>query len=75
MTEREKMLAGELYDPFDPELVAARARARDLCQDLNATRESDEAERRRIVRELFGRGGDTIWMQPPFYCEPPTHVS
>ena len=39
------MLAGELYDPFDPELVAARVRARDLCQDLNATRESDEPGR------------------------------
>ena len=31
-SEREKMLAGELYDPLDPELVAARNRARDLCQ-------------------------------------------
>jgi maltose O-acetyltransferase len=40
-TEREKMLAGELYDPLDPELVAARERARNLCQDLNATREAD----------------------------------
>ena len=39
MTERQKMLAGELYDPFDPDLVAARQRARDLCQSLNATRE------------------------------------
>jgi hypothetical protein len=36
-TEREKMLAGELYDAMDPELVAARGRARDLCQTLNAT--------------------------------------
>ena len=39
-TEKEKMLAGELYDPLDPELVRARERARDLCQDLNATRET-----------------------------------
>ena len=46
-TQREKMLAGELYDPLDPELVTARVRARDLCQDLNATRESQEPERRR----------------------------
>jgi len=36
-TERDKMLAGELYDPLDPELIRARERARDLCQDLNAT--------------------------------------
>jgi maltose O-acetyltransferase len=68
-TERQKMLAGEMYDALDPELVAARAHARDLCQALNATRDAEEDERRRIVRELFGRGGDTVWMQPPFYCD------
>jgi maltose O-acetyltransferase len=68
-TEREKMLAGELYDPLDPELVRARDRARDLCQDLNATREADQEIRRRILSGLFGRGGDSVWMQPPFYCD------
>jgi maltose O-acetyltransferase len=68
-TERDKMLAGEMYDPLDPELVAARARARDLCQELNATRESDAIERRVILRNLFGAGGETVWMQPPFYCD------
>jgi len=68
-SEREKMLAGELYDPMDPELAAARARARDLCQMLNATREAEQTERRRILTELLGAGGDSVWMQPPFYCD------
>jgi maltose O-acetyltransferase len=68
-TEREKMLAGELYDPLDPELVAARERARNLCQDLNATREADQAQRRRILLELLGVGGDDVSIQPPFYCD------
>ncbi len=68
-TERELMLAGELYDPFDPVLVAARTRARDICQALNATREADTEQRRACLRELFGAGGDTVWMQPPFYCD------
>jgi len=68
-TEREKMLAGELYDPLDPELAAGRARARDLCQALNATREGDVDERRRILTELFGAGGESVWMQPPFFCD------
>jgi len=68
-TERDKMLAGELYDPLDLELVRARDRARDLCQDLNATREAQHEERRRILRELFGAGGDDVWMQPPFFCD------
>ena len=68
-SEREKMLSGELYDPLDPELVAARFRARDLCQDLNATREGDQEIRRRILTELFGSGGESVWMQPLFFCD------
>jgi len=74
MTEREKMLAGEMYDPFDPDLAAGRERARDLCQDLNATRESQEGERRRILRALFGKGGDSVWLQPPFFCDYGTNI-
>jgi len=69
LTDREKMLAGHLYDPLDVELVSARARARDLCQALNATREAEQEERRRILQELFGAGGDSVWMQPPFFCD------
>jgi maltose O-acetyltransferase len=68
-TEREKMLAGEPYDPTDPELVQARARARDLCWRLNATREAEHEERRRLATALFGAGGDTVWIQPPFFCD------
>lgn len=63
------MLAGELYDPLDPELVRARNRARNSCQDLNATRESEQETRRQILIELFGSGGDSVWMQPPFFCD------
>jgi maltose O-acetyltransferase len=68
------MLAGELYDPFDQELVAGRDRARNLCQVLNATREAEAEERRAILRQLFGTGGETVWMQPPFYCDYGTNI-
>lgn len=63
------MLAGELYDPLDAELVQARDRARDLCQDLNASRERDQDARRSILKQLIGQGGDSVWMQPPFFCD------
>ena len=69
LSERDKMLAGDLYDPHDPELVTRRERARDLCQALNATREGESDRRRAILRDLFGAGGDTVWMQPPFFCD------
>ncbi len=63
------MVAGQLYDPMDPELVAAREHARDLCHALNATRDRATGQRRDILRSLFKRGGDSVWMQPPFYCD------
>ena len=63
------MLAGELYDALDPELVRRRERARDLCWTLNASKESEQALRRDLLKQLFGGGGDTVWMQPPFFCD------
>jgi hypothetical protein len=68
-TERGKMLAGELYDALDPELVRQRDRARDLCQILNATREGDREVRRELLLKIFGKGGETAWLQPPFFCD------
>ena len=68
-SEREKMIAGELYDATDAELDAARARARDLCQQLNATRESEIDARRAILGSLLGSGANSVLMQPPFFCD------
>ena len=62
------MLAGELYDPLDPELVRARQRCRDVCRRLNESREEDAAGRRRLVAELLGADSDA-WIQPPFFCD------
>ena len=63
------MLAGEMYDPMDPDLVAGRERARDLSWSLNASLDSEGAARRRILGELFGAGGETVSVQPPFFCD------
>lgn len=68
MTERDKMLAGQLYDAMDADLVADRRRARDLCQQLNTSSDSDD-RRRELCTRIFGFGGDTVWMQPLFFCD------
>jgi maltose O-acetyltransferase len=67
-TEMDKMVAGELYDPLDPELQARRRKARELCRRLNASGEDDKEERRALLDDLFGAATD-VWLQPPFYCD------
>lgn len=46
-----------------------RMLAGELCRALNDSPESDSAARRRILADLFGQGGDSVWMQPPFHCD------
>ncbi|MEO8352582.1 MAG: sugar O-acetyltransferase [Chthoniobacteraceae bacterium] len=72
-SEKEKMLAGELYDPLNPILCAERRRARDLCQALNQTADAQEKERTALLRDLFGTESD-VWIQPPFYCDYGTNI-
>ncbi|MGE5294218.1 MAG: sugar O-acetyltransferase [Solirubrobacterales bacterium] len=73
-TEKEKMLAGELYDPLDPQLVRERKRCRDLCRLLNDSREDQQEQRKRILAELFGHPTDA-WIEPPFFCDYGTNIS
>jgi maltose O-acetyltransferase len=69
VTEKEKMLAGEMYDATDPQLTAERRRARDLCRSLNESHANEQELRNRIIRELFASAGDAVWIEPPFYCD------
>ena len=68
------MLAGEIYDPLDPQLCRERERCRLLCKELNDSREDQSAERKRILADLLGRETD-VWIQPPFYCDYGTNIS
>jgi len=72
-SEREKMLAGELYDPQDPELVAGREDARALCARINALAPRHPG-RQRLLAELFGAGGDSACVTPPFFCDYGRHI-
>ena len=68
-TEKEKMLAGELYDAQDEQLTAERTRARLLIKALNDSREDKPEERLRIQEELLPSSGKGLWLQPPFFCD------
>jgi len=68
-SEKEKMLAGELYRAVGPELAADNLRADRLLRAYNATG-ADEAEHRTaILSELLGGAGEGLVIRPPFYCD------
>jgi maltose O-acetyltransferase len=68
-TEKEKMIAGELYDPLDQQLVEDRLKTRLLVKELNDSREDQTEERLRILEALIPNAGEGLWLQPPFYCD------
>lgn len=74
MTEREKMLAGELYDCGDPELLDRWHLAKDLVREYNRTDSADLAGKARILAQLLGGAGKKLWITPPFYVDYGNHI-
>ena len=68
-TEKQKMLAGEMYDALDKQLSEERIVARLLLKEFNDSREDQLEERNRILRKLIPDAGADLWLQPPFYCD------
>lgn len=69
MTEKGKMLAGEMYNPLDPDLVADRHQARLLFQEINSMSEADKKQRFKMLYKLVPNAGKNLWIEPPFYCD------
>ena len=67
-SEKDRMLAGEPYDASDPQLVAERKRARELCLALNALPPAFDTERAALLAELFGAQSN-VYVTPPFFCD------
>lgn len=63
-TEKEKMLAGEMYNPEDPELVKDRLEARRKTRIYNQTLESEGEKRTELLKDLLGTTGDNLSMEP-----------
>lgn len=68
-SEREKMLAGELYRSSDPEPVAASTRADRLLHAYNATTAAELEQRAALLRQLLGSLGAEVVVRPPFWCD------
>lgn len=61
-TEKEKMIAGELYFSADPELVALRRQARNQMRLINS--DVDREVRKQLLQETFGGVAGYIYMEP-----------
>lgn len=68
MSEKEKMLAGKIYDPTDEELTILRTKAHRLSQHYNTLFEDDNL-RNTIIDELIPNKGEGLYLQGPIYFD------
>ncbi|MBY5944378.1 sugar O-acetyltransferase [Photobacterium rosenbergii] len=68
LTEKQKMITGEMYQAWDEELVADRQKAKKLCFALNQTCPTDKDARQALINELLAKETDA-WIESPFNCD------
>lgn len=68
-SEREKMIAGEMYSFNDPELLEQRYKARLQCEQFNKLSITQYDEKVELLQNLFGSVGEGIAIEPGFYCD------
>ena len=73
-SEFDKMLAGELYRPDDPQIQTHSADTARWLARYNAAAARDAEVRRRILRERLAEVGDGAEIRPPFFCDYGTNI-
>ena len=75
MTEKEKMLAGEVYSATDPQLLCELNAVKDIIHEYNLLRPSETTRRLEILKGLLGHtGDDKVFINQPFYCDYGSHI-
>lgn len=76
MTEKEKLLAGQVYSATDPELLRELNACKDVIHRYNQLLPSMRAERTAMLKSLLGHvGDDNILINQPFYCDYGSNIS
>lgn len=68
------MLAGELYDTCDAELLKDLNAVKVLCQQYNNLLPTDFAARNKMLREMLGQADEDTFINQPFYCDYGKHI-
>ena len=69
MTEREKMIAGQIYSVQDEELIRLHRACVDACVLCDRYLPSQLDERREHLRRILGRTGEHFLIEPGFRCD------
>ena len=69
MTEKEKMIAGEMYAPSDVQLTEERRQARILLGQYNSSHTDATAKRKQLRETLLYGEARNLYIEPPFYCD------
>jgi maltose O-acetyltransferase len=69
LSEKEKMLRGQLYNAADPELMIERRNSRLLTGQLNHSSDDQQDLRIAILKKLIPKQRAGLWIEPPFYCD------
>ena len=70
MTEKDKMLKGELYDANnDKELISDRIKAKDMCYEYNNLKPSEYKKRDELIKKILGKTGKKILIESNFICD------
>lgn len=72
MTQRERMLTGQLYRADDAELEADHSRRHRLVAQINTASARETLPS--LFQALFGAMGESSWVEPPFHCDYGSHI-
>ena len=68
MTEYEKMLAGKIYDPLDPEIQEEQFPFQDKLWEFNKLKPSDIEKKEAYMKEVFAECGEGCYIELPFHA-------
>ncbi len=74
MTEEEKIFAGQLFCPGDPDLRAKKLRSHNLCADYNRTYEDETETRQALLEQIVGEIGEGSFLQGPIFFHYGSHT-
>ena len=75
MTEKEKMLAGHIYDACNPEILSELFATQDAVFEYNQIRPTDHAQRTEKIKQILGETGERVIINQPFHCDYGSNIS